>query len=146
MTKIPAIISALLLLAACGGKDDPTPNYESQLLKVNSRYDSAIMVRDTAFLKKLYADTYVYTNPEGKLLDRGQQITAVAVSEMRWQNAKSEDVKLKFYDDVAVMTGAFNAQGTYRGNPVTVHERYTALWQRRDTAWVLIAEQGNIVQ
>lgn len=121
-------------------------NAETRLLQLNNNYDSALVKNDTGLLKKIYADDFVYTNPEGQLLTKAQQINSIAVSEMKWEAGKSEDVKVRVYGNVAVMTGAFKANGNYRGNPVTIHERYTALWLKRDTSWQLVAEQGNIVK
>ena len=97
-------------------------------------------------LGRLYAKDFIYTNPDGKLLTKEQQMTSIAASEMKWDNGKSEDVKVKVYGQTAVMTGAFYAKGNYRGNPVTINERYTAVWLKTDTSWQMIAEQGNIIK
>jgi len=137
------LLITVVILKACSKKENPV---EAQLLDLNNKYDSALLNRDTAFLSKLYAESFVYTSPEGKLLNKDQQIMSIATSDLQLENGKSEDVQVQFYGDVAVMTGAFLATGSYRGNLVNLHERYTAVWQKRDTSWVLIAEQGNLVR
>ena len=121
-------------------------NEEPELLRLNNLYDSALVHNDTGVLKRLYADDFIYTNPEGKVLTKEQQITSIAVSEMNWETGKSEDVKVKIFDDAAVMTGSFSAKGNYRGNPVTINERYTTVWIKTDTSWQIVAEQGNIIK
>ena len=138
-----AVLTAIIL--SCNAKDKSNKGAEAQLLRLNYLYDSALLIQDTGFLKRLYAEDYVYTNPEGKLLNKEQQIISIAVSEMKWDAGKSDDVRVKIYDDIAVMTGAFRASGTYRGNPISIHERYTAVWKQKDTTWQMIAEQGNII-
>jgi uncharacterized protein DUF4440 len=138
-----AVLTAIIL--SCNAKDKSNKGAEAQLLRLNYLYDSALLIQDTGFLKRLYAEDFVYTNPEGKLLNKEQQIISIAVSEMKWDAGKSDDVRVKIYDDIAVMTGAFRASGTYRGNPISIHERYTAVWKQKDTTWQMIAEQGNII-
>jgi len=142
------IISVSLLVMAiffnCKSKEKV--NEEPQLLRLNKLYDSALVNNDAAVLKRLYADDFIYTNPEGKVLTKEQQINSIAVSEMNWETGKSEDVKVKIFGDAAVMTGSFFAKGNYRGNPVTINERYTAFWIKTDTSWKMIAEQGNIIK
>jgi ketosteroid isomerase-like protein len=117
-----------------------------QLLQLNNEYDSAILRNDTAILKRIYAEDYVFTNPEGRILTRAEQLSSIAVSEVKWATGRSEDVKVKIYDDMAVMTGAFLANGSYRGNPLTIHERYTAVWIKTENGWQLVAEQGNVLK
>ena len=121
-------------------------NEEPELLRLNNLYDSALVHNDTAVLKRLYADDFIYTNPEGKVLTKEQQINSIAVSEMNWETGKSEDVKVKIFGDAAVTTGSFLATGNYRGNPVTINERYTTVWAKTDTSWQIVAEQGNVIK
>ncbi len=138
-------ILATLLFSACkSGKK--TSGAEQQLIRLNNLYDSALVRNDTTTLMNLYADDFIYTNPEGKVLSKGEQITSIAVSEIKWETGRSQDVKVKLYGNMAVMTGAFFATGNFRGNPLTIHERFTAVWTKKDTSWQLVAEQGNIVK
>ena len=145
MLKILTVTFFAAIILSCNAKGKSNKGAEAQLLRLNYLYDSALLIQDTGFLKRLYADDFIYTNPEGKVLNKEEQIISIAVSELKWDAGKSDDVRVKIYDDIAVMTGAFRASGTYRGNPVSIHERYTAVWKQKDTTWQVIAEQGNII-
>ena len=135
-----------IVVYGCKSKEKASDPADQELIRLNNTYDSAIIAHDTATLRRLYADDFVFTNPEGKLLSRQEQITSIAVSEVNWEAGRSEDVKVKIYDNTAVMTGAFFAKGSYRGNPLTINERYTAVWIKTDTSWQMVAEQGTIVK
>ena len=145
MIKIISV-SLFLMVLFFNCKSKGKVNEEPELLRLNNLYDSALVNNDTAVLKRLYADDFIYTNPEGKVLTKEQQINSIAVSEMNWEEGKSEDVKLKIFGDAAVMTGSFLAKGNYRGNPVTINERYTVVWIKKDDTWQMAAEQGNIIK
>jgi ketosteroid isomerase-like protein len=141
-----SVIFTVLLVSGCKSKKKTQDGADQQLMRLNNLYDSALIRHDTATLKRLYAEDFVYTNPEGKVLTRQEQVTSIAVSEVNWESGRSEDVKVKIFDNTAVMTGAFLAKGNYRGNPLTIQERYTAVWIKTDTSWQMVAEQGNIIK
>ena len=134
-----------VILVSCTSKEKIS-GAEAELIRLNNLYDSALLYKNQEVLGRLYAKDFIYTNPDGKLLTKEQQMTSIAASEMKWDNGKSEDVKVKVYGQTAVMTGAFYAKGNYRGNPVTINERYTSVWLKTDTSWQMIAEQGNIIK
>jgi ketosteroid isomerase-like protein len=145
MLKIITVsLFTMTIFFSCKSKEKL--NEEPELVRLNNLYDSALVNNDTSVLKRLYADDFIYTNPEGKVLTKEQQITSIAVSEMNWEAGKSEDVKVKIFDGAAVMTGSFLAKGNYRGNPVTINERYTAVWIKKGDTWQMVAEQGNVIK
>ena len=82
---------ATVFILSCNAKDKSNKGAEAQLLRINNLYDSALLVQDTALLKRIYADDFVYTNPEGKLLNKDQQLISIAVSEMKWDTGRSGD-------------------------------------------------------
>lgn len=130
---------------SCGNKTE-APDYTAQLTQLNNLYDSALLTRDTTTLKKLYGEKFMLTNPDGQLLNKQQQLLSVATSEVKWDNAKSDNVTIQFYGNTAVLFGEFRGTGSYRGNPLTIHERYTTFWIKTDTSWQLMAEHANIVR
>ncbi len=137
---------AVAFAVACTSVNKPPVNVEEELIRSNQRYDSALLKADTAALNRLFAADYIYTNPDGKVLDKTQQLLNIATSEMKWEEGRSEDIKVAMHGSAAVVTGAFYAKGSYRGNPLTIQERYTSVWVKKDTGWQLVAEQGNIIR
>jgi ketosteroid isomerase-like protein len=146
MPKYSGLILLTVIILACKSKGKSTAADSSELMQLNALYDSALVHHDIETLKRLYAEDFVYTNPEGKLLTREQQTNSIANSEINLTQGKSSDVTVKVYGKAAVMTGLFSATGSYRGNPLTVNERYTAVWVRTDSSWQMVAEQGNVVK
>ncbi len=141
-----ALVITAFFLSCESKKESAVTNEQAKLLRLNEMYDSALIHSDTAFLKRIYAEDFVYTNPEGKVLNKEQQILSVAINEMKLDTGSSEDVKISFYNNTAVMTGAFKGSGSYRATPVTMHERFTTVWIKRDSSWLIVAEQGNIIR
>lgn len=136
----------IALVGSCKSSNTPTVNLEEQLIRSNHQYDSALIKADTAALYHIFADDYIYTNPDGKVLNKTQQLLSIATSEMKWEDGRSEGIKVAIHEQTAVITGAFYAKGSYRGNPLAIQERYTTVWVRKDTSWQMVAEQGNIIR
>lgn len=144
MTRFIFSILAIATLAACNNKKG-TSNAEAKLLQLNKQYDSALIKQDLEALNRFYSDDFVYTTPEGKVLNKQEQIASVKASEVKLEQGQSNLVKVKVYGDAAVMTGNFIAKGNYRGNPVSINERYTMMWVKTDTSWQITAEQSNVI-
>lgn len=134
-----------VLLAACNNSAK-TPDYTQQLIELNNRYDSALLKGDTAALGRLLAPEFTLVNPDGRLLNRQEQLLTIATSELKWEKAGSENVTVRFYGNTAVLLGEFKGNASYRGNPLAIQERYTTVWIRKDTSWQLVNEQANIVR
>jgi ketosteroid isomerase-like protein len=119
---------------------------EQELLKANQEYDLALLRADAAALDRLYADEFVYTNPDGEIRNKVQQLAFTRSGDLKFESAKSSDVKVRVYGKTAVMTGRFNAKGTLKGETINVRERYTAVWVKQNGRWQLVAEQGNFIK
>jgi ketosteroid isomerase-like protein len=141
----PAFILFCILLS-CKSKGKSNSAESAELIRLNEMYDSAIVHHNAALLKRLYAEDFIYTNPEGKVLTRDEQTASIVNSEINLTQGKSSEVRVKIYGKSAVLTGLFSAIGSYRGNPLTVNERYTSVWVKSDSSWQMVAEQGNVLK
>jgi ketosteroid isomerase-like protein len=128
------------------GKANQNTKTEQELLKANQEYDTALLRGDAVALDRLYADEFVYTNPDGEIRDKAQQLAFTRLGDLKFESAQSSDVKVRVYGKTAVMTGRFNAKGTFKGKTIDVRERYTAVWVKQNGRWQLVAEQGNFIK
>ncbi len=133
-----------VLLAACAGKSDKKA--EQELVVLNNKYDSALVQSNVSVLDSLYEKDFIYTTPEGEVRSKEQELTLIKKGELKLDWGKSDDVRVKVYDDAAVVTGTFIATGKFRNNPINIHERYTSFWIKKDKRWQMVAEQGNFIK
>jgi len=128
------------------GKANRNTKTEQELLKANQEYDTALLHGDAVALDQLYANEFVYTNPDGEIRNKAQQLEFTRSGDLKFESAQSSDVKVRVYEKTAVMTGRFNAKGTFKGETIDVRERYTAVWVKQNGRWRLVAEQGNFIK
>ena len=113
---------------------------------LNAEYDKALVTGDVEALDRIYSEDFTYTNPDGVLRSKAEQLAFVRAGKLGLTSGRSDDVRVRVYGDFAVITGRFN--GSIRGAAGTVEfrERYTTAWLRQTDRWVLVAEQGNIIK
>jgi reactive intermediate/imine deaminase len=122
------------------------PKIEQELLKANREYDAAIVAGDANALDKIFADEFVYTNPDGEVRDKAQQLAFARSGDLKLESGTSDQVKMRVYGNMAVMTGRFTAKGQFKGKSLEINERYTAVWIKQNGRWRLVAEQGNLIK
>ncbi len=142
------VIAVLLIAAAAPAsaqtmdkKADQNSKAEQEVLKVNKEYDEAIVRQDAAFYDRILADDYVYTNSDGKLVDKAQEMARVKSGDTKFESGQSDDVKVRVYGNMAVVTGRFTAKGQSKGKEFNETERYTTVYLKRQGRWQIVADQ-----
>lgn len=119
---------------------------EKELLMLNKRYDKAIIGNDVKALEQIFHLDFVYTNPDGHLRTRLEQLEFARSGVLQFETGASNDVRIRIYGNTAVMTGRFSAKGKLKGQDFSINERYTAVWVKAGGKWLLVAEQGNVIK
>jgi ketosteroid isomerase-like protein len=126
-------------------KGNTNSGTERELLERNKEYDEALVREDASALDRIFADEFIYTSTTGELINKAQQLEAIKSGDLKIEYGKSDEVRVRVYGNVAVMTGRFIAKGEYKGKVFETPERYTAVWVKRQGRWQLVAEQGTRV-
>jgi ketosteroid isomerase-like protein len=138
------LLSALGLLAAAPAHSQTPKANEQAVLKAYRALDNAQLKKDRATMERLMSDDYSYTHSNGKVADKAQDITETMSPDINWTDSKTEDVKVRTYGDVAVVTGQVTLTGSakaYRSGP----RRFTKIWVKHDGRWQNIGGQTTLV-
>ncbi len=95
---------ALAQLPAYAATTDRTAD-EQQIRKIEQDWVNAMVKRDGAFLKKLEADDYTLTGPDGKVLTKEEDIKNTTEGDTIFDDIKIENLEVRFYGDTAVVNG-----------------------------------------
>ncbi len=143
MLRTTCFLSVAILLLSCNGNSGRDKRDQELLNQLNTTYDSALLQSDTAKIGRLYASDFEYITPEGQIRNRKEQLDNIKNGGLLLQHAQSDEVKIRLYGDMAVLTGVFTGRGVYRGNPIDSRERYSTVWIRKDSSWQMVMEQGT---
>jgi ketosteroid isomerase-like protein len=118
---------------------------EREVLKASQALDDASLIKkDRATMERLYADDYMYLHSNGTVTNKSQEIAEYMSSDLKWTAQKAEDLKVRIYGNVAVVTGVQTLTGSARGY-VSGARNFTELWVRRNGRWQTVGGQATIV-
>ena len=139
-------VEALGLLAGCiYVKRGPTGGDAETLMALERTWASAVMTHDAAPLEGFLADDFTQTSETGEVRGREETIARAASSAAVFSSGGLEDMRVRLYGDVAVVTGRFAAEGRSGDEPFTVNVRWTDTFVRRDGRWLCVASQSSSV-
>lgn len=114
------------------------------LLALEARWDRALIDKDRAALESILADDFVIVTADGRTGGK-QDLIAVTVNWTgRVQPFETQDVRVRIYGDVAVLTGWFQQTVVDNGAATSTRIRYTDVYRRTDKGWVAVSAQATV--
>ena len=78
------------------------------------------------------APDYVQIDGSGRLVDREEVLASFCSGGRNWDEAHSDDHRVRVYGDVAVVVGRWRARGTNAGKAFDYAARCVAVWARHE--------------
>jgi ketosteroid isomerase-like protein len=110
---------------------------EQEVAQLTDTWATAELQGDTAFLEKLLADDFVGVGPLGFLLSRQEWLARHQSGDMKYDVHTLDEVKVRAYNEAAIVIGRLTQEAIYRGNPVNVQMRSTLVFVRQHEHWQL---------
>ena len=79
----------------------------------------------------------------GRVLTKAQVMQELGSGARRIESGSVDDLKVRVFGDVAVVTGRSVLAGSYQGKRASVVQRFTDIFVKRDGRWQAIASQGT---
>jgi ketosteroid isomerase-like protein len=118
-----------------------TPAPEDTIRALESRRAEALLKADVQALSNLVADDFVEISRLGQLRTKADNVRDIASGDLKLSAVRYEDLTVRVYGDVAVLTGIADNVGTARGIPFSGKVRYTRVFVRRDGRWQAVLMQ-----
>src|SRR5262245_14727398 len=119
---------------------------EDQLNQLEQRLIRAWLDNDRETATAILADDWTVIDPRGRVLTKAQVMDEGFESGTRKIEAGTiDEVKVRTFGDVAVVTGRTTAAGTYQGNSFAVTRRFTDVVVKRGADWQAVASQGTLI-
>lgn len=140
------------LLLACGlsaGAQTPIADKEaerSKLIAIENVWNQAQIHHDGPALEHMVADTFVYTDTDGTLMNKAQFIADAKDTATTIKSVSNTDVNVYFYPGVAIVIGAYHTVGSTGNRPFDHHGRFTDTWILTSGQWVCVASHTNLMK
>jgi ketosteroid isomerase-like protein len=81
----------------------------------------------------------------GHVLTRVQVMQEFGSGDRRIESGSVDDLNVRVFGEIAVVTGRSVLAGTYQGKRASVVQRFTDIFAMRDGRWQAVASQGTQV-
>ncbi len=119
---------------------------KSKLIALENAWNQAQIHRDGKALNELVADTFIYTDWDGTVMNKAKFIADIKDPSAQTTLVANDDVEVYFYPGVAVVAGAYHAKGTSRGKAFDHYGRFTDTWIYFKDKWQCVASHTNLVK
>jgi len=114
---------------------------EQELQTLEQAWADAVKHRDLATIDRIQAEEYVFTDPAGRLWTKARALETVKSGGLTIDSFELSDVKVRLYDDTAVVTLRVVWNGQSNGVDISGPQRMTDVFVKRDGRWQCVASQ-----
>jgi uncharacterized protein (TIGR02246 family) len=116
------------------------------LVDLEQRLARAWVAGDRAFIEGVLAPDWSVIDPSGAVMTRQQVLEQTfASADRRIEAMTIDEIKVRMFGEMAVVTGRTRATGSYQGKSASATLRFTDVFAFRDARWVIVASHGSIV-
>lgn len=137
-------VTSIVMSSLVAFAQSPDPQ-ESRILALENAWNQAEEHKDSQALDGLLADTLVYIDYDGSLMDKTQFMSSVKAPSLHPQQIVNETMSAHVYGDSAVVTGVYREKGVNHGKPYLRHGRFTDTWVKQNGTWVCVASQSTLM-
>jgi hypothetical protein len=137
------LISSALIIAQESSKPS---GEEGHLRALETAWNHAEQSKDAAALNQLLADTFLYVDYDGTLMNKNEFLASTVSNEVQNEQINNEGMTIQVYGDAAVVNGAYRDKGLEKGKPFSRHGRFTDTWIFRNGAWNCVASQSTLIR
>mgnify|MGYP000459011554 FL=1 len=121
----------------------PENNAEAQTLQAERDFLLAHMNCDVVALGRLMADEAAQINSVGRVVSKAKVIASFDSGERHWDEAHSNEFRVRVYGETAVVIGRWQAHGISTGQAFEYSPRYLSVWIWRDGRWQMTVDQST---
>ena len=118
---------------------------EQEVLRLADAWATAELRGDTAFLEARLTDNFIGIGPLGFMLTKQEWLARHRSGDLKYDAFNLDEVKVRVYNDAAVLTGRQVQNAAYRGNPIQGQFRTTLVFVQQQGQWQLASLQLSTI-
>jgi hypothetical protein len=96
-------------------------------------------------MEALFGDDLVYQHSTGALDDKVGFVQAIRSGAVRYRKMERQDVKVRIYGGIAIITGKAQFEVTVNGVDGTVRLRFHSIWAKRGAGLQFVSWQATLL-
>ena len=118
---------------------------EQEVVRLADAWVHAELRGDTTFLERILADDYIGIGPLGFMLTKQEWLARHQSGDLKYEAFNLDEVKVRVYNNAAILTGRQAQNGAYRGNSFQAQFRTTLVFVRQQGQWQLASLQLSTI-
>jgi ketosteroid isomerase-like protein len=154
MRTISTLVIAILavFLAPCSHAQNLSPSElrelaaqnevkRDELVNLETEMARAVQWSNGTIFRRVYGDDFVGITPSGEIKDKAGWIATVEKSSVKYSSFLATDIRVRIFEDTAVVTCLWSARGTRDGRPFSRQSRVTHVFIYGQRGWQTVASQ-----
>jgi len=136
------LAAALLAFGAgLGAAQTADPATAELLARQADAWDKAIARQDRAAIEGNMTEDFRQIDGDGDIENKTSFVDGLMSSKLRIDPYTVEELEIRIYGDVALLSGRTRMTGAYDGKPFRSHYRYIDIYVRKDGQWRIASVQ-----
>lgn len=146
MRRLIALAGVLLLaFLLMGVRAAKTADDKSQaVINLENAWNFAEERHDGDALRLLLAETFVYTDYDGTIMDRDQWLRKVQSLAKEYRHLSNVEQNARVYGDAVVVIGVYVEKMKIKGKDADRRVRFTDTWIFQNSRWECVASQSTL--
>jgi len=122
-----------------------TGEVANELTRIEQRIVKAWLQGDRKTIDSILASDRSVIDLTGRVLTKAQVLQELGSGERKIESGSVDDLNVRTFGNIAIVTGRSVLAGTYEGKRVSVVQRFTDVFANRNGHWQVVASQGTQV-
>jgi ketosteroid isomerase-like protein len=115
----------------------------AKVLALEKAWNAAQRDHDNAALEPILAETFIDTEADGTVMDRGRYLAYIKDPGIKHLSLTSSDLKVVLFENGALVNGTYHDKGTEKGQSYEIRGRFTDTWVLRNGKWRCVASAST---
>ena len=116
---------------------------EQEVMRLADAWATAELRGETTFLERTLADDFIGIGPLGFMLTKQEWLARHTSGDLKYESFSLDEVKVRMYNDAAILTGRQVQNAAYRGNSIQGRFRTTLVFVQQQ--WRLASLQLSTI-
>jgi ketosteroid isomerase-like protein len=108
---------------------------DTELANLTAAWNQAIVSNDVGAISQFMADDWVLVTPESGVIERARFLEAIESGALTHEAMDSDVLRVRIYEDSAVLTARGRNNGTFQGHAFRADEWITDVFVKQQDGW-----------
>jgi ketosteroid isomerase-like protein len=114
---------------------------QEELLRLEKELAQAVVKNDADAVGRFLSDDWIIVDPDGGIVDKPRFLGVIRSGALSHEMMESDDVRVRTYENTAVVTALTTTKGRFMGQDFTSCERATDIFVKQDDRWRCVFTQ-----